>query len=233
MLMQVLLIEHSRPVARALQQGLEEQGITVVVAAQAEEAYAKAWTANCDVIILDLMLPKESGFALLQRLRQSGLNTPLLTLAAPQSTKDRVRSLDLGADDCLAKPFEFPELLARLSALVRRRARRKGPVIHVHDLEIDPATRTVKRAGHVIELTRREFTLLELLAQRPGEVVSRAMIWKHLYGEESANTSNVIDVYIRYLRRKIDKGFDTALILTQYGKGYLLRGEEKRGKAGD
>ncbi|HBI45848.1 MAG TPA: DNA-binding response regulator, partial [Planctomycetales bacterium] len=133
---------------------------------------------------------------------------------------------DAGADDYLAKPFELEELFARLRALIRRGHQVKDPVLRVHDLEIDTAGRNVKRAGQTIHLTPREFALLEFLAFHRGKVVSRTMIWNHLYDEQDENTSNVVDVYIRYLRNKIDKGFDPPLIQTRWGEGYLLRGDD-------
>jgi DNA-binding response OmpR family regulator len=224
--MQVLLIEHSPPVARALRAGLVDKGFGVTIAEDAQEGYSKAWQAGCDVIVLDLALPRQSGLPLIERLRQAGLNIPILTLAPPRSTKDRVQSLNLGADDCLAKPFEFQELLVRLLALVRRRSRMQHLILNIGDLAIDLGKRTVHRAGRRIDLTPREFSLLELLARNRGSVVTRAMIRSHLYGDTGVTFSNVVDVFVRYLRSKIDKGSRQPLILTQYGKGYMLRAEE-------
>ena len=224
--MRLLLIEDHKPLVRALKQGLEEEGFAVDVAFDGEEGGYKAETAEYDVIILDLMLPKEDGLSLLQRWRRQGLKTHVLVLTARSSIEDKVHGLDIGADDYLTKPFQLEELLARLRALVRRGHQVKDPVLRLFDLEIDTAARTVKRGGKPIHLTPREYALLQFLAFHRGKVVSRSMIWEHLYDENDENTSNVVDVYIRYLRNKIDKGFDPPLILTRWGEGYLLRGEE-------
>jgi DNA-binding response OmpR family regulator len=222
----VLLIEDHKPLVRALRKGLEEEGFAVDTALDGEEGAYKAQTADYDVIILDLMLPKEDGLSLLQRWRRAGLKSHVLVLTARSSIDDKVRGLNLGADDYLTKPFELDELLARLRALVRRGHQIKDPVVRVHDLEIDTATRTVKRGGRSIHLTPREYALLEFLAFHRGKVVTRSMIWEHLYDEHDESTSNVVDVYIRYLRNKIDKDFELPLILTRWGEGYMLRGDE-------
>jgi DNA-binding response OmpR family regulator len=222
----VLLIEDHKPLVRNLQRGLEEEGFAVDTALDGEEGGYKAKTAEYDVIILDLMLPKVDGLTLLQNWRRAGLKTHVLVLTARGGIDDKVRGLDLGADDYLTKPFQLEELLARLRALVRRTHHIKDPVLRVHDLEIDTAGRTVKRGGQPIRLTPREYALLEFLAFHRGKVVSRSMIWEHLYDENDENTSNVVDVYIRYLRNKIDKGFEPPLIITRWGEGYLLRGDD-------
>jgi DNA-binding response OmpR family regulator len=150
----------------------------------------------------------------------------VLVLTARGALEDKVRGLDLGADDYLTKPFELEELFARIRALVRRGHQVKTPLIHIHNLEIDTAARQVKRNGQLIHLTPREYSLLEFLGFHAGQVVTRTMIWEHLYDEHDESTSNVVDVYIRYLRNKIDKGFEPALILTRWGEGYMLRGPE-------
>jgi DNA-binding response OmpR family regulator len=221
----VLLVEDHKPLVRALKQGLEEEGFAVDVAYDGEEGDFKARSAAYDVIVLDLMLPKEDGLSLLRRWRRDGVNSHVLVLTARNSIEDKVRGLDLGADDYLAKPFELGELLARMRALIRRGHQAKDPVLRIHDLEIDTAARTVKRAGQPIHLTPREYALLQFLAYHAGKVVTRTMIWEHLYDEHDETTSNVVDVYIRYLRNKIDKGFEPPLILTRWGEGYMLRGE--------
>jgi DNA-binding response OmpR family regulator len=222
----VLLIEDHKPMLRAIKQGLEEEGFAVDVAVDGEEGNYKARTANYDVIILDLMLPKIDGLTLLKQWRREGMNAHILVLTAKGSIEEKVHGLDLGADDYLTKPFQWEELLARLRALIRRGHQIKDPVLRVHDLEIDTASRTVKRGGQSIHLTPREYALLQFLAFHRGKVVSRSMIWEHLYDEHDENTSNVVDVYIRYLRTKIDKGFEPALIMTRWGEGYMLRGED-------
>ena len=224
--MRVLLIEDHKPLVRALKQGLEEEGFAVDAAPDGQEGDFKARTAEYDVIILDIMLPKEDGLSLLQRWRKEGLTTHVLMLTARGSMEDKVKGLDLGADDYMTKPFELEELLARLRALIRRGHQVKSPLIRIHDLEIDTAGRNVKRGGQAIHLTPREYALLEFLAFHRGKVTTRSMIWEHLYDDQDENTSNVVDVYIRYLRNKIDKGFDPPLILTRWGEGYMLRSED-------
>ena len=224
--MRVLLVEDHKPLRRALKQGLEEEGFAVDAAADGEEGDFKARTAEYDVIILDLMLPKIDGLTLLQKWRHEGVKTHILVLTARAGIEDKVKGLDLGADDYLTKPFELEELIARLRALIRRNHQVKDPLVRIFDLEIDTAARAVKRGGQTIHLTPREFALLEFLAFHRGKVVTRSMIWEHLYDEQDENTSNVVDVYIRYLRNKIDKGFEPPLIQTRWGEGYLLRGDE-------
>jgi len=220
----LLLVEDHKPLIRSLKRGLEEEGFAVDTAEDGEEGDYKAHSANYDVIILDLMLPKIDGLTLLKNWRQEGLKMHVLVLTARDATDDKVKGLDLGADDYLTKPFQLEELLARLRALVRRKHEVKDPVLRVHDLEIDTAARTVRRSGRAIHLTPREFALLQFLAYNQGKVVTRSMIWDHLYDEQDENTSNVVDVYIRYLRTKIDKDFEPPLILTRWGEGYMLRG---------
>jgi DNA-binding response OmpR family regulator len=222
----ILLVEDSPHIVKAVRQGLEEEGFAVDVAMDGEEGDIKCRTTPYDVVILDIMLPKIDGLTLLKRWRSAGVDAHVLLLTAKTTTHDKVTGLDTGADDYLTKPFEFAELLARVRALIRRRHQHKDPILRCYDLEIDTAARTVRRAGKSIHLTPREYALLEFLAYHKGKVVTRSMIWEHLYDEYDENTSNVVDVYIRYLRNKIDKGFDPPLILTRWGEGYMLRGEE-------
>jgi DNA-binding response OmpR family regulator len=223
----LLLVEDHKPLSRALKRGLEEEGFAVDLAEDGEEADYKATSASYDAIVLDLMLPKIDGLTLLNKWRKGGMQTHVLCLTAKDATEDKVKGLDLGADDYMTKPFQLEELLARLRALLRRSHQVKSPVLRIYDLEIDTSSRSVKRAGQTIHLTPREFALLQFLAFHRGKVVTRSMIWEHLYDEYDENTSNVVDVYIRYLRTKIDKGFDPALILTRWGEGYMLRGDEE------
>ena len=225
--MRVLLVEDHKPLSRALKRGLEEESFAVDIAEDGEEADFKARGATYDVIILDLMLPKIDGLTLLKQWRKDDIKTHVLLLTAKDTTDDKVRGLDIGADDYLTKPFQLEELLARLRALVRRSHQIKDPVLRVHDLEIDTSARSVRRGGQLIHLTPREFALLQFLAFHRGKVVTRTMIWEHLYDEYDENTSNVVDVYIRYLRTKVDKGFDKPLILTRWGEGYMLRGDSE------
>ncbi|MFM8933707.1 MAG: response regulator transcription factor [Gemmataceae bacterium] len=224
--MRVLLVEDHKPLQRSVRQGLEEEGFAVDVAGDAHEADYKVRTAQYDAILLDLMIPQGDGLSLLKQWRKDGITTHVMVITARGELEDRVKGLDTGADDYLVKPFELSELFARLRALIRRGHQMKDPIIRVFDLEIDTAARMVKRAGKVIHLTPREYALLEFLAYHRGQVVTRTMIWNHLYDEMDEATSNVVDVYIRYLRTKIDKNFQPALILTRWGEGYMLRGED-------
>jgi DNA-binding response OmpR family regulator len=224
--MRVLLVEDHKPLLRALRRGLEEENFAVEVASDGEEADRKVRSASHDAIILDIMLPKVDGLTLLQRWRRDNIKTHVLVLTAHTSIDDKVRSLNAGADDYLTKPFELDELVARLRALARRECNGRDSIIRIFDLEIDTGSRTVRRAGQTIALTPREYVLLEFLAFRRGQVTSRTVIWESLYDVYDAGTSNVVDVYISYLRKKIDRGFDTPLILTSRGQGYLVRGSD-------
>ncbi len=231
--MRILLVEDQITLIKALRQGLEEEGFAVDTATDGEEADAKARATSYDVIVLDIQLPKVDGLTLLKRWRSAGIATHVLMLTARGTTEDKIAGLDSGADDYLTKPFELDELLARIRALIRRGHQKKDPLIKVHDLVIDTAARSVSRGTKKIALTPREYALLEFLAYHSGTVVTRTMIWEHLYDEYDENTSNVVDVYIRYLRNKIDKGFDHALIMTKWGEGYMLRGADDLGTAAE
>lgn len=223
--MKILLVEDHKLLSRSLKQALEEDGFAVDLAVSGDEADAKARGAIYDVVILDLMLPKIDGLTLLKGWRKDGLTFHVLILTAMGSLEDKVLGLDLGADDYLPKPFELTEFLARVRALVRRGHQAKDPILRIHDLEIDTGARIVRRAGKDIYLTPREFSLLRFLCYHRGKVVTRSMVWEHLYDENDDNTSNVVDVYIRYLRNKIDKNFTPPLILTRWGEGYMIKGD--------
>jgi DNA-binding response OmpR family regulator len=221
--MRVLVIEDYGPLRTALARGLREAGFAVDASGDGEEGLWYAESNDYDAIVLDLMLPNIDGLAILKRLRDGGNRAHILVLTAKDAVEDRVRGLDLGADDYLVKPFAFAELLARLRALIRRAYDAKSPVIRVAELEIDTAAHVVRRAGEQIDLTAREYALLEFLALRAGEVVTRTDIWEHLYDFDSSAQSNVVDVYIGYLRRKIERPGSPQLIHTRRGQGYMLR----------
>lgn len=223
--MKILLVEDHKLLSRSLKQALEEDGFAVDLAVAGDEADAKARGAIYDVVILDLMLPKIDGLTLLKGWRKDGLTFHVLILTAMGTLEDKVLGLNLGADDYLPKPFELTEFLARVRALVRRGHQAKDPILRIHDLEIDTGARSVRRAGKDIYLTPREFSLLRFLCYHRGKVVTRSMVWEHLYDENDDNTSNVVDVYIRYLRNKIDKNFTPQLILTRWGEGYMIKGD--------
>ena len=223
--MKILLVEDHKLLSRSLKQALEEDGFAVDLALAGDEADAKARGAIYDVVILDLMLPKIDGLTLLKGWRKDGLTFHVLILTAMGTLEDKVLGLNLGADDYLPKPFELTEFLARVRALVRRGHQAKDPILRIHDLEIDTGARSVRRAGKDIYLTPREFSLLRFLCYHRGKVVTRSMVWEHLYDENDDNTSNVVDVYVRYLRNKIDKNFTPPLILTRWGEGYMIKGD--------
>lgn len=219
--MRVLVIEDEARVRSFVERGLREAGYAVDGAADGEEGRGLALIHHYDAIVLDLMLPRLDGLQVLQALREAGRTTPVLILSARDEVDDRVGGLDAGADDYLPKPFAFAELLARLRVLLRRGAE-PVTVIEVEDLSIDLLKRTVRRDGRKIDLTPKEFALLEYLARHAGEVVTRTMISEHVWDMNFDSFSNVIDVYIRYLRRKVDEPFDRRLIHTRRGIGYLL-----------
>lgn len=223
--MRVLVVEDYEPVRKSVSQGLRNAGFAVDASGDGEEGLWYARTNDYDAIVLDLMLPGMSGLAVLQELRKAGRKTHVLILTARDGVEDRVAGLNLGADDYLVKPFAFAELLARVRALVRRSYAAKNPVICVADLEVDTVARSARRAGQRLDLTAREYALLEFLAVRAGELVTRTDIWGHVYEFDSDAHSNVVDVYIGYLRRKLERSGRPRLIHTRRGQGYVL-GEE-------
>ena len=220
--MRVLVVEDYAPLRKSLSQGLRDAGFAVDATGDGDEGLWYATTNDYDVIVLDLMLPGTDGLTILRRLREAGRESHVLVLTAKGDVADRVRGLNLGADDYLVKPFAFAELLARVRALVRRAYDAKDPVLRVGDLEIDTAARSARRGGEPLRLTAREYALLELLALRAGQVVSRTAVWEHVYEFDSEAHSNVVDVYIGYLRRKTERGGRPRLIHTRRGQGYVL-----------
>lgn len=222
----VLVVEDYGPLARSLAQGLSEAGYAVDSTGDGEEALWYLRNHAFDVVILDLMLPKVDGLTVLRRMRSDGNAAHVLILTARDDVSDRVAGLDAGADDYLVKPFAFDELVARVRALARRSYGDKSNVIELDDVHIDCAARRVTRAGEPVELSGREFAVLEYLARRRGQVVSRAEIWEHVYDFASEPGSNVVDVYVSRLRKKIDGGRDRPLLRTRRGQGYVLDGAE-------
>jgi two-component system, OmpR family, response regulator len=228
--MRVLVVEDEPDLARVLRQGLGESGFSVDVAADGDEGLVKAQQVDYDAIVLDLMLPRLHGGEVLRRLRTAKAS-PVLILTARDAPADKVAALNLGADDYLTKPFDLEELVARVRALIRRASRNPAPVLRAGDIELDAAARTVKRQGSLIEVVGKEFALLELLLLNQGALVTRSMIYEHVYGEDDDTLSNTVDVYVCNLRKKL--GSD--LIQTRRGEGYIVeshpRGGERQGLA--
>ena len=220
--MRILVIEDYDPLRKSLAKGLQEAGFAVDATGDGEEGLWYATDEAYDVIILDLMLPKIDGLSILKKLRAKGRQNHVLILTAKDTVDDRVEGLNTGADDYLVKPFAFEELLARVNALVRRQYAVKSPEIRVGDVEIDTRTRSVRRAGEIVELTGREYSLLEFLALRCGQLVTRTEIWEHLYDFNDEPNSNVIDVHVGHLRKKLEKNGWSRLIRTRRGMGYIL-----------
>lgn len=215
--MRVLLIEDEIDLCQVLEKALEEEGYSVDIATDGEEGLHQARGVSYDAILLDLMLPGIDGWTILERLREEK-STPVLILTARDGVSERVRGLDGGADDYLTKPFELSELLARLRALIRRSKAHPSPVLKVGALEIDTNARTVRKDGELVILTAKEYSLLELLALHPNQIVSRSMIYDHIYDDTSDTLSNVVDVYISTLRKKLGKDF----VRTRRGEGYIV-----------
>ena len=220
--MRILVVEDDAKMAGLIRRGLVEDGHAADVANRAEDALWIAQATEFDAIVLDVMLPCMNGFELCARLREAGVWTPVLMLTARDSVDDRVGGLDAGADDYLIKPFAFDELLARLRALVRRGAAERPAVLVVDDLRLDPAARRVWRGGREICLSAKEFALLEAFMRHPGEVLSRLHLLERAWDMAYENRSNVIDVYVGYLRDKIDRPFDRQTLETVRGVGYRL-----------
>lgn len=223
-MMRILIIEDEGKIAAFLKRGLKEEGYAVDVAADGEQGYFLASTQDCDVIILDLMLPGLDGLNLCRKLRAEGNEARILVLTARDKVRDKVQGLNAGADDYLTKPFAFEELLARVRALLRKREAGSPTKLQVADLTMDLLTHKVLRAGREIELTAREFALLEYLIRNVGTVVTRTMIAEHVWDVNFDTFTNVIDVYMSYLRNKIDRAFPDKLIRTVRGRGYVIKG---------
>ena len=220
--MRVLLVEDELKMARAVRRGLEQEGYAVDAVSDGEDALHRVLYRDYDAIVLDVMLPGRDGFAVCRELRSKGRWAPVLMLTARDGVEDRIRGLDAGADDYLVKPFSFGELLARLRALVRRGAAERPTALRTDDVVLDPAAHTVTRDGVPVELSVKEFALLEFLMRHPGEVVSRTRILEHVWDVNYEGFSNVVDVYIGYLRKKLEAPFDRSLIRTARGVGYAV-----------
>ncbi len=222
LIVRVLVIEDELKMARAIRRGLEQEGYTVEVSGNGDEALTRALEEDYDAVVLDVMLPGRDGFAVCREMRSAGRWAPVLMLTARDAVEDRIRGLDAGADDYLVKPFAFGELLARLRALVRRGGTERPSVLTVGDVSLDPASHSDSREGRAVDLSSREFALLEFLMHHPGEVVSRTRILEHVWDYNYAGFSNVVDVYVGYLRRKMEQPFGRPLIRTVRGVGYAL-----------
>ncbi len=222
--MRLLVVEDEPRIASFIRRGLEEQRHAVDVAPDGDDALLLATTNEYDVILLDVLLPRKSGLAVCRELRARNVATPILMLTAKDSVDDKIAGLAIGADDYLTKPFAFGELLARINALVRRQSLDRAPLLRVDDLTLDPLTHVVRRGERSIELTNKEYALLAFLMRRPGQVLTRTQIAEQIWDMDFDNESNVIDVYIRYLRKKIDAAGARPLIHTVRGVGYTIKG---------
>jgi heavy metal response regulator len=221
--MRLLVVEDEHKVASFIKQGLTEEGYAVDIAEDGDTGLAMALDRVHDLIILDIALPKRDGVSVLQAMRHDGVHTPVLLLTVRTNIEDKVLGLDAGADDYLTKPFAFQELVARIRALLRRRADAESPVLRVADLVLDPARRTVVRNQTPIDLTPREFSLLDYFMRNPDRVLTRTMIAEHVWDYSFDTTTNIIDVYVNYLRKKIDSEYTPKLLHTVRGVGYVLK----------
>jgi two-component system copper resistance phosphate regulon response regulator CusR len=223
--MRILIVEDEKKVADMIARGLKAEGYAVDVALDGQNGWDMANGCEYDLVILDLMLPKLSGREVLQRIRRKNQQVPILILTARDGTDEKVQNFEAGADDYLTKPFAFAELLVRVKALLRRAPVNRSIVLHVGDLEVDRSLQQVRRAGKKIELTAKEYALLEYLATHPGRVFSRTMIIEHVWDQSFEGLTNIVDVYVRHLRGKVDDPFPTKLIRTVRGMGYYLSEE--------
>ena len=220
--MRVLIVEDEVKIARAIRRGLEHEGYATDVVATGEEAILRATENDYDAVVLDVRIPAPDGFAVCRQMRARNRWAPVLMLTARDSVEDRIRGLDAGADDYLVKPFSFGELLARLRALLRRAPAERPATLRAGDVTLDPATHLVTRAGRPVELSAREFALLEFLMRHAGQVLTRTAMLEHVWDYRYDGDSNVVDVYIGYLRRKLEEPFGAPLIRTVRGVGYIL-----------
>jgi len=227
--MRILVVEDYPPVRKSVVKALREEGFSVDEAADGALALVMASGGRYDVLILDLMLPELGGLEVLERLRRAGETCHVILLTAKDTVPDRVAGLDLGADDYLVKPFAMEELVARVRALLRREYKKKEPIVRVGHVEVNTADHSVRADGEAVELTAKEYALLEYLALREGEVVTRTEIWQHIYDERASATSNVVDVYVGSLRKKLARPGRPKLLHTRRGEGYLLRSPESAG----
>lgn len=223
--MRILVVEDEKKVASFIKKGLEEEHYAVDIAYDGEEGLALAQINEYDLILLDIMLPKLDGMEVLTRIRGNGSSVPILILTAKDSVEDIVTGLDTGSDDYLTKPFSFAELVARVRALLRRRAHEKMDILTVGDLSLTTSTHRVKRGGREIELTPKEYALLEYFMRNPNRILTRTLITEHVWDYHFDPETNVIDVYVNYLRKKIDHGFQKKLIHTIRGSGYIMKDE--------
>jgi heavy metal response regulator len=224
--MRILVVEDEKKVASFIKKGLEEEGYAVDWAADGQEGLLLALDAVHDLIVLDINLPGLDGMGVLQELRKARVKTPVLLLTVRATIEDKILGLDTGADDYLTKPFSFQELVARIRALLRRRAQGEPALLQLADLTLDPARRVVRRGNDKIELTTKEFALLDYLMRNPGRVLTRTMIAEHVWDYDFDTMTNIIDVYVNHLRRKIDAGRHPRLIHTVRGVGYVMQVEE-------
>ncbi|MDI3524463.1 response regulator transcription factor [Kosmotoga sp.] len=220
--MRILLVEDEEAITEFVKKGLSEEGYIVDTVDNGEDALNKIFDVDYDLIILDIMLPVKDGLKVCREVRENGISTPILMLTALDSTEDKVTGLNAGADDYLVKPFSFSELLARIRAILRRPPTILNLKLQVGDLVLDTVTHHVERSGKRVDLTPREYALLEFLMRHPNQVLSRTRIVEHVWNLDFYTESNIVDVYIRYLRKKIDNGFENKLIHTVHGVGYMI-----------
>lgn len=223
--MRILVVEDEKKVGSFIKKGLEEENYAVDIAYDGEEGLTLAQINEYDLILLDIMLPRLDGMEVLRQIRRNGSNVPILMLTAKDSVEDIVSGLDGGSDDYLTKPFSFDELVARVRALLRRKAKEKTDLLTVGDLSLSTSTHRVKRGGRKIELTAKEYALLEYFMRNPNRVLTRVFITEHVWDYHFDPSTNVIDVYVNYLRKKIDQGFEKKLIHTIRGSGYIMKDE--------